>query len=80
MRVHELAKELEVPSADLVKQLTKLDSSIKGPMSVIDEAMVGRLRQAMIRVKAASPKKLVVPPKAPAKLATKVASPKSVRR
>ena len=76
MRVHELAKELGVPSPDLVKQLTKLDSSIKGPMSVIDEAMVGRLRQAMVRVKAASPKKLVVPQKAPAK-SVKLAPPRA---
>ncbi len=47
MRVHELAKELNLPSKDLIKGLTKLRVPVKGPMSVVDDETVSKIRQAM---------------------------------
>ncbi len=77
-RVHELAKELGIPSKDLVTRLTKLRVPVKGPMSVVDEEIVAKIRQALAgsgRVrppaKPAAPAK-TVKPSAPAKPAAAV--------
>ena len=50
-RVHELAKELGIPSKDLVERLKRLKIPVKGHMSVVDEAIVAKIRYAVARVK-----------------------------
>ncbi len=45
VRVYELAKELEVNSADMVKMLQKLGLDVKNHMSVIDGAIANQIRE-----------------------------------
>ena len=53
MRVHELAKELEITSKQLIEGLTRLKIPVKGHMSLVDDETVSKIRQAMVRQKAA---------------------------
>ncbi len=59
VRVHELSKELGIPSKDLVQRLLKLKVPVKGPMSVVDDEMVVRIRQAVAALKPSLIKKPV---------------------
>jgi translation initiation factor IF-2 len=57
MRVHELAKELNIGSKELIKGLNKLRVPVKGPMSVVDDETVTRIRQAMAALRPGASKK-----------------------
>ena len=46
IRVHELAKELQRSSKEIIEQLTKLKVSVKGHMSSVEDDIAARLRQA----------------------------------
>ena len=58
LRVHELAKELKLSSKELIERLHKLGSSVKGPMSTVEDGLAPRLRQGAPAAppKAATPK------------------------
>ena len=75
MRVHELAKELNLASKDLIKGLTKLRVPVKGPMSVVDDETVAKIRQAMAALRPGALKKPAVSkPAAPKKKVAVVAA------
>jgi len=58
MRVHELAKELGIPSKDILAKLQELGVDASNHMSVLDEAAVIRLRQGGVKLtKSAAPRK-----------------------
>jgi translation initiation factor IF-2 len=61
MRVHELAKELNVPSKDLIAKIEKLGGQAKNHMSVVDDALIGKLRGS--KETAAAPAKTEAPAK-----------------
>ena len=74
IRVHEFAKELGLPSKELVERLNRLKIPVKGHMSTIDDETVAKIRQALAKAKAqaaAKPAKATVtvakPPVAPTK-------------
>ncbi|HRZ86898.1 MAG TPA: translation initiation factor IF-2 [bacterium] len=46
MRVHELAKELGIPSKDLIEKLKSLGHDVKGHMSSLDEKIIALARQS----------------------------------
>ncbi|MEI6809352.1 MAG: translation initiation factor IF-2 N-terminal domain-containing protein, partial [bacterium] len=47
MRVHELAKELSLPSKDVVDRLTKLGAQVISHMSTVDDATATLLRNSL---------------------------------
>ena len=83
MRVHELAKELGLQSKDLIARIEKLGGTAKNHMSVVDEAMISKLRTAAPAAPAphaeplkAAPAKTEAPKPAPAAAAPKVEAPR----
>ncbi len=52
VRVHDLAKELGMSSKELVDGLARLKVVVKSHMSVVDDEMVAKIRQAMAKAKA----------------------------
>ncbi len=44
MRVHELAKELGLTSKDLMAKVQALGGDVKGPMSVVEDALIKKLK------------------------------------
>lgn len=50
MRVHELAKELGLPSKEVVERLTKLGAAVNSHMSTVDDATAARLRLSLKQV------------------------------
>lgn len=67
MRVHELAKELGVPSKDLIEKINKFGGSAKSHMSVVEDEVAAKVR--------AEAKSAAV--SAPAKPAAKAEAPKA---
>ena len=44
MKVHELAKELDIPSKDLVEKLNKMGYSIKSHLSTLEDKEVDEIK------------------------------------
>jgi translation initiation factor IF-2 len=63
MRVHELAKELNMPVKDLVSELKTLGVEVKGNFTVLDAGTANRVRQR----RATPPMQEAVPPPEPRK-------------
>lgn len=79
MRVHELAKELDITSKELLAMLKKLNIPAKSHMSALDEAAVERVRSKPTPAKpAAAPKKPA--PKKPAAAKAKAAPAKPAKK
>lgn len=74
MRIHELAKELGVPSKELVELLKKKGADVKNHMSTIDEDVAESVREEL-GAPPAKVKKTV--PKAKKKVEPKAAKPKA---
>jgi len=79
VRVHELAKELNIPSKDLVQRLMKLRVAVKGPMSAVDDEMVARIRQAVATLKPSLTKKAPAARPKPSAAVSKPAAPPAAR-
>jgi translation initiation factor IF-2 len=62
MRVHELAKQLDIPSKELVAKLKALGADVKSHMSSVDEAAI-----ALLDAKGEAPAETEQPEAAPAK-------------
>ena len=81
MRVHEIAKELDVPSKDLLEMLHGLGVEAKNHMTTLEEADVKRLRDAVAKAKKAGTLKKPEPPKPVAKpVPVKPEKPKEERK
>ena len=81
MRVHEIAKELDVPSKDLLEMLHGLGVEAKKHMTTLEEADVKRLRDAVAKAKKAGTLKKPEPPKPVAKpVPVKPEKPKEERK
>ncbi|MBI4354566.1 MAG: translation initiation factor IF-2 [Candidatus Omnitrophica bacterium] len=78
VRVHELSKELGIPSKDLVQRLLKLKVPVKGPMSAVDDGMVARIRQAVAALKPSLTKKPPARPKPPTRKPERSSAPAAV--
>ncbi|MEI6971653.1 MAG: translation initiation factor IF-2 N-terminal domain-containing protein, partial [bacterium] len=61
MRVHELAKELGLPSKDVTDRLIKLGASVHSHMSTVDDATAANLRKSVKGTSAAKPAQTPVP-------------------
>jgi len=72
-RVHEIAKELGVPSKDLIAKLNELGEYVKGPSSTLEAPVVRKAREAF---PAAANKPAAAAPAAKAPAAPKPAAPK----
>ncbi len=66
MRVHELAKELGIPSKDLIAKIQQLGGQVKNHMSLIDDPMVESLRKPGQKPAASAPTPAPVAPKSSA--------------
>jgi translation initiation factor IF-2 len=87
MRVHELAKELGIPSKELIERIQQLGGTVKNHMSLVDDAILAKLKAGKSQPAAQpAPKKETVAPKVQtatatakepvtAKPATKVSAP-----
>ena len=77
MRVHELAKELGIPSKECIQRLTDLGVEVKSHMSVVEADAVALLKPDSAPAKAAEKpaKAEKTPAKAPAKSEKSVAKP-----
>ncbi|MSR77531.1 MAG: translation initiation factor IF-2 [Candidatus Omnitrophica bacterium] len=60
MRVHELAKELGFGSKEITAKIQELGGSVKGHMSLVDEALIPKIRAAFSSQKAVSTVKSTV--------------------
>ena len=86
IRVHELAKELNASSKDVIAQLSKLKVAVKGPMSTVEDAVVEKLRRALGAAKSGaksarpSAKKAAATAVATAKAPAKTAKPAVVKK
>jgi translation initiation factor IF-2 len=80
MRIHELAKELDVSSRELLETLEKMGVTGKSASSSVPEDLVPRLRASGGKAtKAAKPRQVMEPPPKPrAKPKPKTAKPKAV--
>jgi translation initiation factor IF-2 len=80
MRIHELAKELDVSSKELLETLEKMGVTGKSASSSVPEDLVPRLRASGGKAtKAAKPRQVMEPPPKPrAKPKPKTAKPKAV--
>lgn len=54
MRVHELAKELGLGSKEVIAKIEELGGSVKGHMSLVDEAMIPKIRSGLSSSKTAT--------------------------
>jgi translation initiation factor IF-2 len=79
MRIHELARELGVPSRELLETLEKMGVTGKSASSSVPEDLVPRLRASGGKAtKAAKPRQVMEPPPKPrAKPKTKTTTPKA---
>ena len=77
-RVHEIAKELGIPSKDLITKLNELGEYVKGPSSTLEAPVVRKAREAFPnQPKAAPPAPAAKAPAAPKPAAPKPAVPAS---
>ena len=74
-RVHEIAKELGVPSKDLIAKLNELGEYVKGPSSTLEAPVVRKAKEAF-PAPTTPPKEAAPKAKAAAKPAPKPAAPK----
>ena len=76
-RVHEIAKELGVPSKDLIAKLNELGEYVKGPSSTLEAPVVRKAREAFpVAAKSASaPAPAAKAPATPKPAAPKPAAP-----
>jgi translation initiation factor IF-2 len=78
MRVHELAKDLGIPSKDILAKLHELGVDAKNHMSALDDAAVAHVREAISKpapAKAPEAKKNAAKPSAAKKESAKVETP-----
>ena len=75
-RVHEIAKELGIPSKDLITKLNELGEYVKGPSSTLEAPVVRKAREAFPNQPAApAPAPVAKAPAAPKPAAPKPAVP-----
>src|SRR6187200_2970303 len=75
-RVHEIAKELGVPSKDLIAKLNQLGEYVKGPSSTLEAPVVRKAREAFPAVAPkAAPAPVAKAPSAPKPAAPKPVAP-----
>ncbi|HET6209354.1 MAG TPA: translation initiation factor IF-2 [Jatrophihabitans sp.] len=74
-RVHELAKELGVPSKEVLAKLSELGEFVKSASSTVEPPVARRLREAFPAAPATPPPAKKAPAKAAAKPAEAVAAP-----
>ena len=74
-RVHEIAKELGIPSKDLITKLNELGEYVKGPSSTLEAPVVRKAREAFPEQARSRPRARAKAPSAPKPAAPKPIAP-----
>src|SRR3990170_2690734 len=74
VRIHQLAKELNMPNEKIIELLAKRGITVKGPFEALDEATVEHLRKVVRRDGEKAKARLEAKPEIKAPRATKAAA------